>query len=260
MGEDAGVTIAFDGWMLSHKKITTIVILCILLLLRYSSSYLAKLWGEYQDFYFILATFPFLVLVIWLNKDDLQSLHIDKPFILIFILLGILLTTTFLHSYLGIVSAAGTIFVFVSLTKQKFHVDNIGLKSSWITTTILGLIPVLLIRVIFFEQIFRSNYYNVGWMLTSRLWGVIYEEMVFRGILWMVLEKLKINEKNILIIQAFLFWLAHIENASKLSFWLVVPLASLWFGYLVLRSKSLTPSTISHFAYNFTAAVVTSIL
>ncbi len=264
MGEDAGVKVVIDRWLLSYKKNLTLLILCILLLLRFFSAYLSNVWGEYRDYYYILATFPLLVIVIWLNKDDPQSLHIDKPFILIVLLLGVLLTSTFLPSFLGVISGTGTVLIFILVIKQEIRFDKKKTKSVFVAT-IIGLIPVLILRMIvpgsfYLNQILTSNNYDLGWIFTSRLWGVVYEEMLFRGLLWMALTDLKFEDKTILLVQACLFWVAHIDSLTRLSFWTTIPLSGLWFGYLVLRSKSLTPSTISHFVYNFTAALIISTL
>jgi membrane protease YdiL (CAAX protease family) len=260
VGEDAEVKVYIDGWLLLYKKHVTLLILCVLLLLRFFSGYLSNFQGGYQAFYYILFTFPFLVIVIWLNKDDPQSLHIDKPFILIFLLLGILLTLTFWPSILGVISGAGTVFVLSFFIKQEFRFDKGATKSVFVTTMI-GLIPVVLLRMSIHgsfsaNQILESNNYDLGWIFASRLWGVVYEEMLFRGLLWMALTGLKFEDKTILLVQAFLFWVAHINRLPALSFWTTIPLSGLWFGFLVLRSKSLTPSTVTHFVYNFTAALI----
>jgi hypothetical protein len=264
VGKDARMTFALDGWILSYKKNITLLILCILLLLRFFVAYLSNVWGEYRDFYYILVTFPLIFIVIWLNKDNPQSLYIDRPFIWIFMLLGALITSIFWQSYLGIISGIGTVLVFVLLTKQEFHFDK-GTTKSVFVTTMIGLIPVILFRMIVhgsfsLNQILMPNNYDLGWTITSRLWGVVYEEMLFRGLLWMALAGSNFKDKTILLVQAFLFWVAHIDRLPALSFWTTIPLSSLWLGLLVLRSKSLTPSTVTHFVYNFTAALIATTL
>jgi membrane protease YdiL (CAAX protease family) len=122
--------------------------------------------------------------------------------------------------------------------------------------TILGILPVLLIRLPvdnLSEHINEFVKFRLDWLLwifIGGLWGVLYEEILFRGVLWMILRDRGYSETKILVVQAALFWLAHLNLISRSSFWVILPLFSLWLGFLVLRSKSLTPSTWVHFIYN----------
>jgi membrane protease YdiL (CAAX protease family) len=79
----------------------------------------------------------------------------------------------------------------------------------------------------------------------------ILEEPIFRGFLWGYLRKKGFNERRILWIQAFLFWISHIGFINTFyAFFLTIPIRGLFFGWLVLRSKSLAPSIIAHAIYN----------
>jgi membrane protease YdiL (CAAX protease family) len=265
VGEDAGVTIAVEKLPLVNKQKITIGILCVLLLLRLTDAYLIlRIWSEYAFFYYVLITFPLLVFILWLNSENLQILNIDIPFILLFILLGVLLCWYYWSTFLGIVTGLGTLIVFDLFRRRKFIFEKMRSNSSLIIITLVGLIPVVLVRafdsdLLLLEHFSNLNSYDVGWLFTSRLWGVIYEEMLFRGMLWMTLKSFKVDDKKILFIQAFLFWLAHISTLPSLSFWTTVPLAALWYGFLVLSSKSLTSSTITHFIYNLSAALLKTV-
>lgn len=250
-----------DAWILLNKQKISTALLFTLLLLRFSGYFLSKLWGDYQTFYYVLTTFPLLVIVIWLNRDNLQSLHIDRPFILIFILLGILLSIYFGLSILSLISIAGALFIFILFITNSLKFENPQQRQHWILVTLVGIFPVLLFRLLypglsFFMQTTEFNTYDAGWLLTYRLWGVVYEEMIFRGMLWMFLAGLNMKDKNIFLVQALLFWVAHYDSLPRLSFWTIIPLISFWFGRLILHSKSLTPSTITHFFYNFTADLI----
>jgi membrane protease YdiL (CAAX protease family) len=84
----------------------------------------------------------------------------------------------------------------------------------------------------------------------------MYEELLFRGLLWMFLEKLKLSGLKILFIQALLFWIVHLNTTSRAPFWVLLPPFGLWLGFLVLRSKSLIPSISTHFVYNLIAYLI----
>lgn len=67
----------------------------------------------------------------------------------------------------------------------------------------------------------------------------------------MFLKDLGLSDSKAFYIQAFLFSIKHINYLfSPLTFWVIVPILSLTLGYIVLRSKSLTPSTFVHVLYN----------
>ena len=82
--------------------------------------------------------------------------------------------------------------------------------------------------------------------------GVVYEEAIFRGMLWKFLKNMQLSEPRIVLAQEFLFWLAYIRYliSNPFIFWIFVPIAGLLLGYIVLRSKSITPSTITHLLIN----------
>jgi membrane protease YdiL (CAAX protease family) len=123
--------------------------------------------------------------------------------------------------------------------------------------SILGVVPVLLLRLLanepslFIKNLFILNGIRIFLLIFRTLFFVLYEELLFRGLLWMYLEKLKLSDLKILFVQALLFWIVHLNQMSSASFWVLLPLLGLWLGFLVLRSKSLIPSISTHFVYNF---------
>jgi membrane protease YdiL (CAAX protease family) len=121
----------------------------------------------------------------------------------------------------------------------------------------LGVAPVLLLRLLasepspFIKNLFLLNGITIFGQIFITLHSVIYEELLFRGLLWMYLENLKLSGLKILFVQALLFWIVHLNSTSRTFFWVLLPLLGLWLGFLVLRSKSLIPSISTHFVYNF---------
>jgi membrane protease YdiL (CAAX protease family) len=129
---------------------------------------------------------------------------------------------------------------------------------------ILGITFVILIK--FFAHT-PSAYINAllnlsadkfSWLITIGLWNVVLEEFLFRGLLWMILSKWMLDNDKILITQASLFWLVHMNLIIGPSFGIYAFIIGLWVGYLALSSKSLIPGTITHFVWNIMANLITT--
>ena len=74
----------------------------------------------------------------------------------------------------------------------------------------------------------------------------IIEELMFRGVIWRVLERFIPNKSWILIMVSILFALAHTD------FWHMVGVfpVGLYVGWLRLRSNSIFPSMLAHITNN----------
>ena len=79
---------------------------------------------------------------------------------------------------------------------------------------------------------------------------VIPEELVYRGLLWGSLRKLGWSQLLIVIVQSIFFWLGHINSAQSFFLFISIPVLSLFFGYLVVRSNSITTSILAHASIN----------
>jgi membrane protease YdiL (CAAX protease family) len=87
--------------------------------------------------------------------------------------------------------------------------------------------------------------------LTQLVHASLAEEFLFRGFLWGCLRKIGVMDRWILVVQAGLFWIAHINYIDRgYTFWIVTPLSGFVFGLLALKSKSIATSMITHSAVN----------
>ncbi len=250
----------------SQRQKATTIVLCFLLSVRFLDGLLTiEFWGDNQLLFsklYITVTFALLAFVIWLNKESISNLHIDRFFIIIFIISGALVSLWLWLSLFGFVVGVSIALIFILLETGQLII-NVEKKPSILLGIVLGILPIIFIRLFFNEpSIFAQGLSNIMkngeivWIVIGYLWGVVYEEMLFRGMLWAFLQGRNFSNGKILVIQALLFWLCHLTLVSRISFWINVPLISLWLGFLVLRYKSLTPSTITHFAYNFIGALM----
>jgi membrane protease YdiL (CAAX protease family) len=269
VGENAGVKTTIDGLPLMQKQKITFGIFVFLLLIRLINGFIpTSSWGNNVSalaYIYVLVTFSLLTIVIWLNKENLSSLNIDKYFVIFFILAGVMLFLYFGLSLLGIISALSALLIFKLLRKQQLIFDFHQKFGVIVSISALGLLPIFLLGLLallahipslYMQGFLKLSTGAILRLVTLSIWGVVYEEMVFRGMLWMILRKLKLNDNMVIVVQALLFWIAHARLTSGSSFWINLPIFSLWVGFLVLKSKSLMPSTITHLVYNLTVTII----
>lgn len=78
--------------------------------------------------------------------------------------------------------------------------------------------------------------------------AAVNEEPLFRGLLWGYLLDRGWSDRPIFLVQAILFWSAHFYRAidQPYEWWVLIPVASLLFGWVAWRSRSITGSMIAH--------------
>ena len=255
--------LAFHDWTQGNKQRIIFISFVILFVIRLIAGYISTnpqndIGPFFQYFYFIVSIL-LITTVIWASKNDLNRLSIDTYFLYTIVLSSVLLFFVFGFSLLGIIALICGIFVVkVShLQKSEFHIQRNF--SRVIFYVALGVIPIILSRLFIPEPYRIQNYYpelSVGIIfviVSVVLWGVIFEEILFRGMLWVILREQKFSSKKIVFIQAGLFWLVHLDLIKSASFGLTVLAFGIWVGFLVLHSKSLIPSTAAHLVYNLTS-------
>jgi membrane protease YdiL (CAAX protease family) len=204
--------------------------------------------------------------LLWLNRNELSNLNIDKAYVILFIVSGFLLSFFYIRDLSGWIPFAVALVLLEAFRKNKFGFERASSNDSFAKYWYLPLFSLLIaVPVLLYN--FRSGYItplnlqSVSYaLLTASLPAVVFEEMLFRAVLWRFLRALGISELRVLLIQAFLFWISHhqmLADGQLLDFWIVVPLISLILGYIVLKGKSITLSTISHYLYNFLLAFST---
>lgn len=259
-----GPTRAIDQIFDSRNGIA-FAVFCLLFLIRLTDFFGIKFTGDYAPiiaYYYVLITIILITVVVWVNKEQLSDLHVDKYFVYVFLTLDILIFMLYGVTSLGISGCASALYVIYLIRKRKFHFEDDQKLKSLILLSMLGIAPVLLLRLLasepslFLKNLFMLSGVHILGLIFKALHGVIFEEVLFRGLLWMFLEKLRLSSIKVLIIQAFLFWIVHVNSVSWISFWVFLPVMSLWLGFLTLRSKSLLPSIVTHFVYNLIAYLI----
>ncbi len=253
----------------SIQKIN-VVILYILLLIRIFYDFVANwIWHPappdynqiptWYTYSFIFVGYLLVSIVIWLNQYNLKSLNIDKPFIIIFILAGILISLYYLPPFWSGIAGLLTIITFGLLVSNKFGFGEVALDL-WrtIPVFIIGLLPFAILFALM-HPLGGNKGDSLGVALFfSNLPVVVIEEVVFRGLLWSYLRDQGFTDSKIIYAQAFLFWLAHLAQNWNQPFmlWFWTVWTAFWLGFLVKRSKSLTPSVIGHFLANLFSLLI----
>jgi len=187
-------------------------------------------------------------IVIIVNRSNLKRLNIDKYFVLIFLCGG--LAFDWDRSWiLGLATALASFSVFVLLTKG-WQITG-GAETNLLRIVLVMVIGFLLGLLFVGDLInFMKPREVVQWFLFF-IPFVVAEEVIFRGMLWEFLKDLNISEFWIVVLQAVLFWLSHVNFAYNSVFFLMVtPIVSILLGIIVWRYRSITLSATAHILVN----------
>lgn len=200
--------------------------------------------SSYRDWSFLLAGF-----VIFVNRDRLNHLNIDRDFLIFFFIVGLIYSRYNFFST-GWLVALMLVFTVVYHLKNKATVGEVNLVSR---RTVLLIVLVFCVAMAIIGH--SLNMEKIKWVIQTVIIlspSVVVEEFYFRGLLWGVLKDLKWRDYSILIVQTVLFWFFHIDAmfSDFVFFWVLVPSVSVILGIIVWRSKSIAPSTIAHSLLN----------
>lgn len=191
-----------------------------------------------------------VAIVIIANRNNLNRLNIDKSFLWVFTWGCLAYNWGSWQLRLATVLLAVSVLILGVKGMLKFGDKN--------TNTLR---MVLIIAIVFFLGILimadSINFTRIHWVIQGTLLrggslsAVVVEEIMFRGMLWMLLKDLNFSEIKIVSLQAILFWISHVYAFNNLAFfWINVPMISILLGIIVWRSKSITLSAIAHILIN----------
>ncbi len=237
-------------------KITFVIFLILLLWRMVILQGMVLLQGEVSrltEVIHICAAYGLISVVIWLNRKNLQSLNIDSKFIVIFVFVG------YLYSLLlpvtpGVFLALATTFVLWLLSSNKLQFEYAPSHFKQVTVFILIIFAPLIIKSIFSRAsaTLPDPKTIIEAFFTANLPLVVFEEVIFRGLLWIYLVSVGLKGYQIIFTQGVLFWLSHLYyfKSDPATFWFWLPLISIMLGIIVWRSKTVFPSIIGHYLYN----------
>jgi membrane protease YdiL (CAAX protease family) len=254
-----------NGEFALNEKISN-AILIFLLFVRLADPYLpVGIFGSNTREWYAGIVYILTVAIIWLNRHRLAALNIDRPFIAALVLGGI--CYAFYIQSVGIFVGISVGLIYWAYQTNQLVFKNPVPYRKETGLLILLTIPVALAPILLFRptlkipldfQVFGATFLEI---LIPQLAGIVFEEVLFRGALWAYVRGLGLTEHAAFYIQAVLFWVSHHEFLLRnpYFFWVDVPIIAIMLGLMTWRSKSLTPSTISHFLFNLTSGLMMKI-
>lgn len=196
----------------------------------------------------LFGSFPLIAVVIALNRDDLQKLNIDKLYVILLLIAGILALYELPFNCLNGVAFIYLVHAWLSKKVKFGSPDPVALRISLWVVGIFAFIFLMIIGLLDMPKIEQ----NVRYFIVELTPGSIFEEAMYRGLLFMFLKDLRFGESKFLYTQAFIFWISHINYLFQgpLYFWIFIPAMGLTLGYIVLRTKSIAVSAITHILMN----------
>lgn len=199
----------------------------------------------WERFSFVLTS-----LVICANYDNLGKLNIDKSFLVLYAIAGILFGIYYFWpaGWLGLLFAGWIIYM---LLKNKFNLEQRARPNP---AMIMAILVIVFCWYWLYKIIFIGTpviiQYIILFLMGSPFW--VIEEVIFRGLLWMDLEALGWRPIRIVLVQSLLFWILHIKYvlSDPFLFWLQLPIFGVFYGILVWRYKSISPSSVTHILFN----------
>jgi hypothetical protein len=247
-----------------NEKIANVILIFLLLVRLVDHELAVWIFGanvpDRVAYWYNSIAFILTATIVWLNRHRLATLNIDRPFIAALILGGAFYAFRRTPDNVGALVGITAGLIYWAYIHHQFIFKNpvpypMGTGLLILLSMLLAVAPVLLfpstLKTPLSLQIFITTFLGA---LQSYLMLNIFEEVIFRGALWAYLRSLGLNEPAAFSAQAFLFWIAHHRTlllGQQYFFWVAAPCMAILLGLLAWRSKSLTPSTIGHFLFNF---------
>ena len=206
-----------------------------------------------------LGSFPVIIFILKLNRDRLQEMNIDRFYVFMLVTAGLIplykSPNIFPFNFFAVISFIALIYAVYILfdNTAKFAIvdRNSFLKTLLIIGTLAGII-FWINGLIYTVITGLPNIKLSDTFVFQQIPGLIYEEVMYRGVLYMFLMDLGVSKSKAFFIQAFWFSGKHINLllAFPFFYWIIFPILGLTFGYIVMRSKSLTLSAFAHLLYS----------
>ena len=214
-----------------------------------------KFWMTFLYWLPLLGSFPIIVLVINLNQLQLQKLNIDRFYVALLMISGLMGMVSLPFNCLTVIA-----FFYINSmllnNKARFAVFDSNIIRM-ILLILGGYVVILATR----KELLIMLRYPVELIASFAQIFVVVIVLtlaVYRGMLYMFLIDLGLTKSKAFYVQALLFWIKHMNHllGAPVFFWIILPILSLTFGYIAFRTKSLTPSTLTHILYNTLAEFV----
>jgi len=201
-----------------------------------------------------LGSFPVIISILRLNRDRLQEMNMDRFYVFMLVIAGLIplfkSPNNFPFNFFAVITVIALIYAVYFLFSNKVKFGVMDFNAPRMVLLFAVVYAGITVCIAGFSEAIKISLPHSGQLLDIFLFqqipGLIYEEAIYRGMLYMFLMDVGVSKSKAFYIQAFLFWIKHMDFGFPFSFWIITPILSLAFGYIVMRSKSLTPSTFAH--------------
>jgi membrane protease YdiL (CAAX protease family) len=227
--------------------------------------------NHYLAYVYITTSYVVIAVLIWSEIKQLHEYHLEKFTLFLFIFSSLVRRRLGINGevyFLLIIALSGLSVIVVMLLNRTCIPKN---KIRWALAGAFWGCVLLILTVlcesfqwkIWIDKTLISD--NIALIILRQVvfnysFGVIVEEMIYRGFLWGYLRKIGWEEKKIIWGQGILFWLSHLYRIrTPITFFLTIPLLTFVSSKLVQRSRQVFPSILSHLITNTMAPILLNI-
>jgi membrane protease YdiL (CAAX protease family) len=217
--------------------------------------------NQFFLYFIVISSYLCVFVLLGDQKENLKKYNLDVLSLILLVITGVI--RVFLQMPADLVFHIAlfgfSISLLLVLLKNRTRIPNT--KGTWV---VLGIAFCLLIIPLAFVDSFQIQKYLNSVIPLSKVpdyiikdflynlsFGSLYEEIIFRSILWGYLRTKGWQESSIFWTQGLLFWSFHVNQISTpITFFIVLPIFILLTSILVSRSKQLFPAIVFHTAFN----------
>lgn len=206
-----------------------------------------------------------LIVIFFLSfQNELDEYNIDKLSILLFIIAGIF-RKKLLASIIGVVFEIlsiqfiilYTLLVIKNYSKYKKYSFFNFWNAIGLFVGLLGVIFTTMMYPVYYNYnlitntpLFELIIIFLPLILNALLGNVVFEEIIFRGMMLGILKKTELPVLVIIIFQSIVFVIPHLFFISQPKTLLALLVNGIIYGTLAVKSKSITPAIIAHVFHN----------
>ena len=225
------------------------------------------LFSYFSYSYVTLLYIAFSVLI-GVESKNLEEFHIDRFTFATFVVGSILrrrIGIPIESFFLILIAFSGIFVLFILVLKKpslprtniRLVLAGIGISSG--TVVLIALFELLFRNTWAVMPLFRNNLAATvfGEIVKEFSFGALIEEILFRGFLWGYLKREGWSENRIIWMQGGLFWAAHLSRiVTPFTFFIIIPLITIIFSKLTLKSRQLFPAIVAHIIVNVTSSML----
>jgi membrane protease YdiL (CAAX protease family) len=223
------------------------------------------------QYYFVLASYFCLALILWFENNELEVWNLEKYSIFVLIVmsfirikLNFVSEEIFRHliPLLGLLLLIGIILYWKKVPGTSTRWALFGLGSCVLVLPLAFIESTVIEKYTVSSALYQSKFfsYAVHNLLYTLAFVAPYEELVLRGVLWGQLRRWNIDEIKIVWIQGLLTWLFHFwQITNPITFFITIPIQTIVLTVLVKNSRQIFPSIVSHTLTNLLLPIVISL-